>query len=108
MSLLDSLDRIPDRVFPRLEARNYQLYIFWREVCHFIGTCLLIVLSQVLFIYVSAYVPIIVFILLGGWMTYQEFWLHPRKYDQKLWNGLLDWSVWIIPFIMYILILYKF
>ncbi len=108
MSLLDSLDRIPDRIFPRLEARSYPLYIFWREVCHFVISCALMAVSYVLFLYISVYAPIIVFALLGVWMTYQEFYLHPKKYDQKLQGGLLDWSVWMIPFIIYILILYKF
>jgi hypothetical protein len=108
MSLLDHLDKIPDRIFPRLEARSYPLYIFWREVCHFVISCVLIIISHVLFLCVSVYAPIIIFILLGAWMTYQEFWLHPKKYDQKFWHGMMDWSVWMIPFIMYIIILYKF
>jgi len=111
MLFLDYLDRIPDKVFPQLKPKIVDGFLFFpckffREIFHIIGSLLLIILSHILYFYVYINVPIIVFILLVIWITYQEFYLHPKKYNQKLLNGILDWLSWIIPFAVYLFILY--
>jgi hypothetical protein len=111
MSILDSLDKIPDRIIPGLEKRNYLalaeppvLYVLWRELCHCVISVLIVLSSHLLAKYLDFNFPLVVGIALVIWMTYQEFYLHPRKYGQKLWNGILDWSSWTAPFIVYFLL----
>lgn len=112
MSFLDFLDRIPDKIFPQLKPKIVNGFLFFpfrwcREIFHIVGSFVLIIISYILYLHVYKNAPIIVFALLGVWMTYQEFYLHPKKYNQKLLEGMFDWSSWIIPFIIYLIFLYK-
>ncbi len=106
MSILDFLDSIPNRIFPKLESFSFPLYITWREFCHIITSCLIILISFFIYKHGIVYAPITVFSILGIYMTWQEFYLHPKKYNQMLWNGILDWLAWMIPFMVYLLLLY--
>lgn len=87
--------------FPRLKKRNYPLYVAWREVCHILGSLFLLGLSFTLTPYTTYDIPLIVFSVLTVWMIYQEAYLHPKKYCQKPWKGILDVFSWITPFIFY-------
>ena len=111
MSFLDYIDDIPGKIFPRLKSRMVDGYLYfphklYREFFHILGSFLIISFSYILYLYVSVYVPVIIFLLWSAWMTYQEFYLHPKKYNQKLLESILDWSSWIIPLIIYLVILY--
>lgn len=111
MSLLDYTDDIPGKIFPKLKSRMVDGYLYfphklYREIFHILGSFLIIVFSYILYLYLSINVPIIIFSLWSVWMTYQEFYLHPKKYNQKLPESILDWSSWIIPLIIYLVILY--
>ena len=102
MSLLDWFEHIPDTLMPWLTKENhFVLYEAWREVCHLVGAFFLIFL-YIKIRYFSKALVIIFFILFVLWMTYQEFHLHPIKYHQPLWKGILDWLVWIVPQSIYI------
>lgn len=108
MSFLDFFDSIPDRIMPGLYKRKYLehreppvWYTAWREVCHAAGSVILIVIGYFLSLYVYTYSSIIIFALLTAWMTYQEFYLHPKKYGQTFWHGVCDWLAWIVPFVIY-------
>jgi hypothetical protein len=111
MSLLNYLDNIPGKIFPKLRVRKVDgVFIFphklFREVFHVIGALILILISYLLYIYMNTNIPIIIFIVFGIWITYQEFYLHPKKYNQELSISILDWSSWMIPFIVYLIFLY--
>jgi len=95
------LEKLPNKIFPHLQSKNYALYIIWRELCHLTGSLFLILISYFLKPLIPA-ASIIIFVVLLLWMTYQEFYLHPKKYDQKLWKGILDWLSWIAPFVIYL------
>ncbi len=112
MSFLDYIDNIPGKIFSKLQPRIVDGFLFfphkfYREIFHIISSLLLIFFSHILYLYVYVSSPIIIFSILGMWMTYQEFFLHPKKYNQKLWNGVLDWSSWIVPFIIYLFYIYE-
>ena len=94
-------DNIPDKLLPGLEKRSYFLYIAWREVCHVAGSIILLTLSHYLSLFLSLHLTPFIFGALLVWMTYQEFVLHKRLYNQKLWEGMLDWLAWITPFVLY-------
>ena len=100
MIFLKFIEKIPDKIIPSLKQRNYALYVLWREICHIIGSLILLYVSYLI---TPKTVPV-TFILLTIWMTYQEFYFHPKKYDQPLWKGLIDWLSWITPFIIYFLL----
>jgi hypothetical protein len=103
--IVTNLGEIPDYFFPKLESQSPQLYLFMREMFHLVATCLLIGISYLFYRYDNPHAPLVFFLPLVGWITYQEVWLHPIIYSQKWWNGLLDWGVWIVPFFVYMLLL---
>lgn len=102
--MLDFIDRIPDFIFPNLEKKSFTLYVIWREVCHIVGSFVLLSAAHFLFLATTFYFPLYVMVVLGAWMLYQEFYLHPKKYNQQLWKGILDFSSWLVPFVIYLLV----
>lgn len=111
MNILDYLDRVPSKLFPTLEPKEINgvlvfPYKFVREIFHIIGSCILIGISYVVSIFVYTYTSLIIFTMLGIWITYQEFYLHPKKYNQRISEGILDWLSWMLPFLIFIFIFY--
>lgn len=109
--MLDFLDKIPGKIFPKLKPKMVDGFLvfphkLYREFFHIFGSLILIMISFVLYLYISTNIPIIFFIVLCVWMTYQEFYLHPKKYNQKLIEGIFDWLSRIVPFGIYLFILY--
>jgi hypothetical protein len=82
---------------------GYKLMLY-RELFHFFGSIFLIViatlLSQRLFgstiaLYILLYAAIVA-------LSYQEFYLHPKRYGQHFKKGVVDWLVWVIPISIYL------
>jgi|GEM_PF-3555261 len=95
----------PDVLLPNLYKRSKTLYVAWRTYCHILGSVVLVYGSHLLALITGYTVPFYIFLLLVVWMTYQEFYLHPKRYKQKLWKGILDWFSWILPFTFYFYLL---
>ena len=79
----------------------------YRQVFHLLGSLFIIgaatFLSRHFFGSDTA-----LFILLGlafAFITYQEFLLQPRTYNQHWQKGLADWSVWLVPMGYYVFVL---
>lgn len=79
--------------------------LVWREIFHALGA--------VLFIFISIGFerlfksPVAGFIVLGGvivWITFQEFYLHPTFYSQTFTKGIIDWMVWLVPIVAYLVL----
>jgi len=77
---------------------GYKLMAY-RQTCHFLGSILFIlaaaILSHVLFggttgLYLMLAAAIVA-------ISFQEFYLHPRRYNQTFRKGVLDWIVWTTP-----------
>jgi hypothetical protein len=98
------LEQLPDKLLPDLKAQSPALYVFWREICHIVGSFILVIISHALFLVFTLPIPMYVFIALSLWIFYQEFFLHPKKYNQPMWKGVLDFASWTIPFILYFLL----
>lgn len=82
----------------------------YRELWHIIGSGL-IILSATLVSHAlwgsDAALPV-VFVVAMLVITYQEFVLQPRTYQQRLLKGLLDWFSWAAPLALYLFFfLYK-
>ncbi|KND51368.1 MAG: hypothetical protein ABA06_03600 [Parcubacteria bacterium C7867-001] len=105
MTLYEQLVELPDTLLPGLKEKNYPLSVAWREVCHVVGSVILIVATTFLAPFAPFNLPIAVFAVLVVFMTYQEFYLHPKKYQQRLWKGILDWLAWVLPFALFLILM---
>lgn len=79
--------------------------LLYREVFHFIGAILFIIsatlLSKVLFgSEIALY--ILLFMAIGG-LTFQEFYLHPKRFKQRTRKGMADWFTWVLPMALYLI-----
>ncbi|MHB8660796.1 MAG: hypothetical protein ACYC75_02570 [Minisyncoccota bacterium] len=76
----------------------------YRQVFHFIGSILFLTiaayLSETLLGGIRAmYVLLVVAVIL---ISFQEFYLHRRMYQQLWKKGIVDWLAWCVPFGIYI------
>jgi len=81
--------------------------IAYRQVFHVVGA--------VLFITMSAFIShrlfggeVALYVLLAAAVlviTFQEFYLHPRMYEQHLPKSVSDWLAWVLPIGMYLTLL---
>ncbi len=76
----------------------------YRQIFHFLGSILFLVvaayLSEALLGGVRAmYALLAVAVLL---ISFQEFYLHRRMYQQLWRKGIVDWLTWCVPFGVYV------
>ena len=77
---------------------------FYRETFHFFGAIIFILLTTV----VSQYFldsERALYVLMGGAIVAlfaQEFYFHPKYYEQPTVKGVFDWLTWVIPMLMYL------
>ncbi|HWU24453.1 MAG TPA: hypothetical protein VN086_01725 [Candidatus Paceibacterota bacterium] len=89
----------------RLGKGRYGLKLSaYREVFHVLGAALLIFVgifvSQAL--WGSDVALPVLFVLAMLVITYQEFVLQPRTYEQHLTKGVVDWISWVAPLSLYL------
>lgn len=82
---------------------GYKLMVY-RQIFHFIGSILFIIFAtlvskEIFGSEVSLYFLLVTAIVA---LTYQEFYVHPRRYGQRIRKSLLDWFFWVIPMLVYI------
>lgn len=112
MNILYFLEKFPGKLFPELEPSMINGILVFpykgvREIFHVVGACIIIGISHILFTFKYRYAPLILFGILGIWVTYQEFYLHVQKYNQGIGEGMLDWASWMIPVIIYLVFIYR-
>ncbi len=76
----------------------------YRQIFHFIGSLIAItastLISRDLFGSDIALYTLLAFVVL--FISYQEFSLHPREYNQHWQKGIADWVVWFSPIGFYL------
>lgn len=75
----------------------------YREVCHVLGALIFIGVATLLshaLLGSDAALPTM-FIAAGLAITVQEFYIHPRHYNQLLRKGVIDWVSWVAPISIY-------
>jgi hypothetical protein len=80
----------------------------YRGFFHVVGAGLVILLGALVTRYVwgsEAALPA-VFLLAMGVITYQEFVLQPRTYEQRMSKGVVDWFSWMAPLGLYLFLLH--
>lgn len=78
--------------------------VVYRQTFHFAGSILFIAVSTLLAreLFGSEAALYVLFYAAIAALTYQEFYVHPRRYQQRLGKGLLDWSFWVVPMLLYL------
>ena len=115
----DFLIRLPDKLFiipHKIDGelifgeRSYNYFIennhfaikMWREIFHLAGSILVVIISRFISnITGFKKLDIVILLALILFITFQEFYLHPKYYNQKLYEGILDWLFWVGPIIYY-------
>ena len=82
---------------------GYKLLLY-RETFHFFGAILFIVsaglISRDLFGGDMALYVLLVAAVIA--LSYQEFYVHPRRYGQRTQKGIADWFTWVLPMVAYL------
>jgi len=81
----------------------------YREVWHVIGAGLIILAATFLshMLWGSDVALPVMFIVAMGVITYQEFILQPRTYNQRIGKGIADWVCWAAPLSAYLFLIAK-
>ena len=76
----------------------------YRGIFHILGAGMVIVLATVVSqtLWGSDVALPILFVLAMLVITYQEFVLQPRTYEQHLTKGIIDWLSWVAPLGLYL------
>jgi hypothetical protein len=76
----------------------------YRTFFHLAGSILFIAAALLVARELIGFDAALYFILgaLTAFITYQEFYLHPRYYRQIFMKGLIDWFAWVAPIGIYL------
>lgn len=82
---------------------GYKLTLY-REIFHFLGSIFVIATSTILTKYFFGSDTALYFLLYAAIaaLTFQEFYYHPKYYGQRMHRGVLDWSVWTLPMLIFL------
>lgn len=77
----------------------------YREIFHILGAGLVILTGTVVShaLWGSDVALPVVFVLAMAVITYQEFVLQPRTYQQRFGKGIIDWMSWAAPLSIYVI-----
>jgi hypothetical protein len=82
---------------------GYKLTLY-RDTFHFIGSVLFITAAAILSnIFLGSEMAL--YVLLGAAvlaLSFQEFYVHPKHWEQHVDKSVLDWFSWIVPMMIYI------
>ncbi|MEX0930988.1 MAG: hypothetical protein WDZ68_01705 [Candidatus Paceibacterota bacterium] len=128
-SIYDYIETLPDRLYPfasEIEGRwvrgresytlavkhaltkygvgrlGYKLVVY-RQTFHFIGSILFLIIATVIsnVLFGSESALIILLCVAVALISFQEFYLHPKRYGQLRHKGVADWFVWMTPIALY-------
>jgi hypothetical protein len=79
----------------------------YREIFHILGAGIVILAGTVISkaLWGSDVALPVLFLLAMAVITYQEFVLQPRTYNQRLAKGITDWFSWLAPLGLYLFLL---
>lgn len=78
--------------------------LIWREFFHLSGSIFCVLIAHLMFRHMSffngfAFLGFVIFCI-----ALQEFYLHPHYYGQKFQKGIIDFTVWMVPIFLYIIV----
>lgn len=82
---------------------SYQLLLY-RGLFHFVGSILFILFATFLSqrLLGSETALYVLFCAAIAALSFQEFYMHPRQYGQRIQKGITDWLTWVLPMLAYI------
>ena len=103
-----SYERTAARAFKRygLGRVGYKLTLY-RETFHFFGSILFIISATFLsknFFGSEAALYVLLWTAVAA-LSFQEFYVHPKKYGQHVKKGVIDWFTWVVPIALYVFFL---
>ena len=104
-----------ERAYKLVASRNEKLYndvyslqspklLLWREVFHFGASVFVVFIADQMFRHMSFFNGFSFLIFVIVCVAVQDFYLHPHYYNQKAQKGIIDFAVWMLPIMLYILI----
>jgi hypothetical protein len=82
---------------------GYKLAMY-REFFHFLGSIIFIAGATLLSdrFFGNEVALYALFVAAVAALSYQEFYLHPRRFNQHIGKGIVDWLAWVIPMVVYL------
>ncbi|NCS98997.1 hypothetical protein GW764_02305 [Candidatus Parcubacteria bacterium] len=79
--------------------------MFYRQTFHLIGAVLFVIFSTLISsnFFDNELMPFFLFGFVMVALAFQEFYFHPKKYNQVFKKGFIDWVVWIVPMAIYLI-----
>lgn len=102
-----SYDAALSRIRRRLGPGHFGYRVLmYRQLCHFLGAILLTILATfVAREFFGSEVALYVLLALAVMaISFQEFYLHPKYYDQLWRKSVADWMVWVTPIALFLLL----
>lgn len=78
--------------------------LLWRQLFHVLSSIFVVFIAHLMIKHMSffnGFALLVLFIIL---VAVQEFYLQPHYYDQKRQKGVIDFTVWMLPILLYIII----
>jgi hypothetical protein len=77
--------------------------LLWRQLFHFLASVFLVMVAHLMFVHLSFFNGFAFLVLVTIAVAVQEFYLHPHYYGQKMQKGIIDFTAWMLPILLYIL-----
>lgn len=74
----------------------------YREFFHLFGSLIAISITNFLITRFSILNGVVFLAFVVYFISLQEFYIHPKYYKQTMLKSAIDWTVWIVPIVVYI------
>ncbi len=78
--------------------------LLWRQVFHLGPSLVIIFIADQMFRHMSFFNGFAFLVLVSLCIAIQEFYFHPHYYNQKIEKGIIDFTTWMLPIILYIVL----
>jgi len=104
------------RSYEQAAARAFKMYglgrlgyklTLYRELFHFAGSVILIMSAAMIsktFFGSETALYVLLWTAIAA-LSFQEFYVHPKKYGQHVRKGVIDWFTWVVPIALYFFLL---
>jgi len=104
-----------DKAYKFLAEKNKRLYndayslqspklLLWRQVFHIVGSTIFVLIADQMFRHLSFFNGFAFLVLVSVSLAVQEFYLQSKYYDQNLQKSVIDFTTWMLPILLYIVL----
>lgn len=84
----------------RKKKMKHVVYLLYGEFFHFAGSISVILFASLFLSGTVMFFPF--FLLVFSLLFLQEFYFHPKMFNQPRYKGALDFSTWVVPMLVYL------